>query len=163
MLGSLGMNSNEINITSKISRFDKEFAFLSNFWRIDIQGPSFLVYPTVEHAYQAAKSDNPLVHKAIQLLPTPGNAKRAGREVIIRPDWNTIKVEIMRQLIVKKFDQKNAPILCELLLATQDRYLEEGNYWGDTFWGVFQGRGRNTLGSLLMSRRVELKSFTKGT
>src|SRR4051794_31274057 len=88
--------------TAMIERFDGEYAFLSNFW------PSPLVrdgitYPTVEHAFQAAKAVDRLERQRIAALPTPGAAKRAGRKVAIRPDWETVKVAMMEDLVRRKF------------------------------------------------------------
>ena len=139
-------------MTDKIDRFVGDFAFLSNFYpsTVYVDGKR---YSTVEHAYQAMKSEDPHVQKAIREAKTPGNAKRLGRCVKLRDDWESVKVEIMRDLIRKKFDN---PFLRPLLLATGDAYLEEGNHWNDRFWGVCKGTGRNMLGQLLMQVRDEI-------
>lgn len=57
-----------------------------------------------------------------------------------RPDWEDVKVDIMLGLLRQKFQH---PELGAKLLATGDAYLVEGNTWGDTFWGVFNGKGQN--------------------
>lgn len=56
----------------------------------------------------------------------------------------------MEELLRLKFAD---PDLRAKLQATAPGYLEETNNWNDTFWGVCRGRGRNTLGSLLMDIR----------
>ncbi len=140
-----------------ILSFEGEFAFLSNFYPSVVPYEGF-VFKTVEHAYQAAK--NPTIDNlrkfAIE-LETPGQAKRSGRLGNVRADWEQVKVGIMHQLLQEKF---KIPELREKLLATGDRLLEEGNWWGDKFWGVSpvgSGNGKNALGKLLMQIRAELR------
>ena len=138
----------------KIEGFFGEFRFLSNFWpsEITVAGQEF---PTVEHAYQALKSDEPRVWPIIASLPTPKAAKYAGREwIAVRPRWDNIRVDVMRMLLRKKFA---IPALREGLLLTHPFHLEETNTWGDTFWGVSNGRGQNELGKLLMLIREEIR------
>jgi ribA/ribD-fused uncharacterized protein len=136
-----------------IENFEGEYAFLSNF------SPSPIVldritYPTVEHAFQAAKADNRLERERMASLPTPGAAKRAGRKVTLRPDWERVKVAVMEDLVRRKFADRD---LAARLLATGDEQLVEGNTWNDRFWGVCRGEGRNELGKILMRVRAELK------
>jgi len=73
----------------------------------------------------------------------------------MRNDWEEVKVSVMRDLIRQKF--KPGSELSDRLLDTGDWLLEEGNTWGDTFWGVCDGVGENWLGRLLMERRGELR------
>lgn len=110
-------------------------------------------YRSVEHAYQAAKTVGPGRGK-IRVASTPEEAKRLGREVAIRPDWEAVKVDIMLGLLREKF--KN-PLLRSYLLETEEAYLEEGNTWGDREWGTVNGVGNNKLGKALMQIRAELK------
>jgi ribA/ribD-fused uncharacterized protein len=72
----------------------------------------------------------------------------------MRDDWNDIKIDVMRDLLQEKFSDDD---LRELLLATGDAELIEGNTWNDYFWGVCLGEGQNWLGKLLMEVRKELK------
>lgn len=136
----------------KIENFDGVFHFLSNFH------PSPMVYEgwnwrTAEHAYQAMKTTNEVKRRKIQGAYSPALAKRLGREVPMRPDWEDIKIEVMREIVKAKFDQN--PLLREMLLATENAIIEEGNHWGDTFWGVCRGKGLNMLGKILMELRDE--------
>ena len=139
--------------TPPITSFTGEHTFLSNF------APSPLTYlgiedwPTVEHAYQAAKTLDVAEQRKIWVSPKPGNAKAMGRRVTLRPDWEDVKVDIMRELIRLKF---TAPTLRLWLKNTGDAPLVEGNTWNDTFWGVCKGRGLNMLGILLMEERARL-------
>jgi ribA/ribD-fused uncharacterized protein len=87
----------------------------------------------------------------IAQLSTPGEAKKAGRMVTPRSDWENVKLNIMREIVFIKFDGHLN--LKELLLATRDHELIEGNQWHDTFWGVCDGVGQNYLGKILMEIR----------
>jgi len=136
-----------------INSFTGEYAFLSNFY------PSFIVhegilYPTVEHAYQASKTYILEEKLQIQGLEKPGQAKRVGRNVTLRDDWEKVKVPIMFSLLKQKFTEH--PELQFKLLETHPRPLIEGNNWGDTFWGVCNGVGKNVLGDLLETVRFDL-------
>jgi ribA/ribD-fused uncharacterized protein len=138
-----------------IDRFDStEFAFLSNFyrWPIEWEGRT---WPTTEHAYQAAKLNPSLANSTeqqemIQHCASPALAKRLGRRIEMRSDWDAVKLEIMRELLWIKFSD---PILRKKLRATGNTELIEGNWWNDTFWGVCDGVGQNWLGRLLMQIR----------
>jgi ribA/ribD-fused uncharacterized protein len=138
-----------------INSFSGEHAWLSNFWMapITIDGWTF---PSTEHVYQAAKSLDRDDWRAIQQLATPGQAKRFGKTVDLRPDWILIRLDVMTQIIKAKFDQH--PDLKEKLLATQGIELVEGNNWNDTFWGVCRGVGENHLGKILMDYLDRLSS-----
>lgn len=130
--------------------FSGEFRFLSNF----SPAPVILdgvVFPTVEHAYQAAKTLDPSTRTRIRACFSPGMAKRVGQTAPLRPDWEELKLDVMRDLLVQKFSL-NAERWA-LLKATKPRQIVEANWWGDTFWGVFRGRGWNHLGRLLMEIR----------
>lgn len=88
---------------------------------------------------------------------TPGEAKRVSRTVTLRPDWESVKIEIMTGLIRKKFTDHSS--LGDLLTHTYPKTLIEGNVWGDRFWGCVDnghGTGENWLGKILMKVRWEL-------
>lgn len=106
-------------------------------------------YATVEHAYQAAKTDDIAEKRAIRKADTPGQAKRLGREVKhLRKDWETKKVQIMFTLLFKKFAD---PDLKRKIISLIGRDLVEGNNHGDRYWGQCPlGKGSNMLGQLLM-------------
>jgi ribA/ribD-fused uncharacterized protein len=138
-----------------INRFYGPNRFLSNFWPILISFEG-VTYPSVEHAYQAAKTLNFQERKSIAACKTPGQAKRAGRHITVRKDWNFVRIEIMRHLVRKKFQD---PELRRLLKQTGDELLIEGNFWHDTFWGMDLSarplKGNNYLGKILMEVREE--------
>lgn len=139
----------------KIDRFRGKYAFLSNFAPCIVSYDGYK-YASVEHAFQAAKTLNPIEREVLALETTPGKAKRAGRLVQLRSDWDEVKVSIMKELLISKF-QDNSFGYRDALINTQDAYLEEGNKWGDTFWGTVEGKGQNVLGNLLMEVRELLK------
>lgn len=128
--------------------------FLSNFFPcvVTLDG---VQYPTVEHAYHAAKTLDTRLRSEIRGQPTPGAAKVAMESMPVREDWEHVKVATMLGLLRQKFAR---PDLRELLLATGTAPLVELNTWGDTFWGVCDGRGENRLGRLLMEIREALRA-----
>jgi N-glycosidase YbiA len=139
----------------KIKSFTKEYSYLSNFY------PSLVmfdgqVYPTVEHAYVAAKTLDLEVRKKIQKITNPGQVKKFGKTIALRDDWEDVKISIMEQLCWQKFSNNSS--LAEKLLSTDYAELIEGNTWGDTFWGVCNGKGHNHLGKILMKIREELRN-----
>lgn len=149
-----------------ITAFTGEYAFLSNFY------PSIIIYdgiayPTVEHYFQALKTENGNGRLAISQTITPDRAKRLGRALTLRSDWETIKVYIMYKGLIQKFMSENTELgLAQQLLDTGHEELVEGNNWHDNTWGVchcnritcIQSRpGRNYLGRLLMDIRGSLR------
>ena len=138
--------------TDMIDSFKGENRFLSNFWPAEVELDGML-FPTVEHAYVAAKTLDPEKRAEIRLVNTPGQVKRLGRTLDLRADWDEVKLGIMEGLVRQKFQH---PELAALLLATGDQELVEGNTWDDTFWGVCFDVGCNHLGLILMKVRDEL-------
>lgn len=138
----------------KIDAFQGQYRFLSNFWPATVQFEG-ITFPSVEHAYQSAKTLDMDQRRRIAALATPEEAKRAGRALQYRPDWEQVKYDVMEQCVRYKFTHN--PELARRLLATGDAYLEEGNTWNDQIWGVYQGKGQNRLGKLLMKVRDELR------
>lgn len=137
-----------------IKQFQDQYRFLSNFWPAKLDFGEF-VFPTVEHAYQAAKSNDPYDWERILQCDTPAKAKRAGRYVKLRPDFDAVKIDLMTEFVTMKFEDSE---LRRHLLMTGNQPLQEGNYWGDKFWGVClkTNQGQNHLGRILMSIRDDL-------
>ena len=144
----------------KIDCFDGEYAFLSNFYEAPFEKDG-VVYPTNEHFFQAMKNLDPKERRAIAEAATSGIAKRMGRKVKLRPDWEYSKLTIMKEGLVLKF--LTHPELAKKLIETGDAWLIEGNYWHDNTWGDCHCPqcliidGKNWLGTLLMDLRRELK------
>ena len=133
--------------------FDGEYAFLSNFYECKVEWEG-ITYPSTEHAFQAAKVINPATRLVIAAAETPGKAKRMGRQVQLRGDWEQVKDMIMYEIVLAKFQQNRE--LADRLLDTAPATLEEGNTWNDTYWGVCNGVGRNQLGKTLMAVRAHI-------
>lgn len=138
-------------MNTPIRSFMGPYRFLSNFWLAEVSLDG-VVYPSVEHAYVAAKTLDLGVRAAIAEVDTPGKVKRMGRKLVLRDDWEDVKLQVMEDLLRQKFAPGTA--LRTQLDLTGSSHLEEGNTWGDTFWGVCRGVGENHLGKLLMKIRT---------
>lgn len=137
-----------------IKEFQDEYRWLSNFARVDIEYNG-IVYPSVEHFYQAMKSDSRMIREKISTFDHPAQAKKYGSKIDY--DWHFLeKIKIMELGLALKFSQE--PYKSKLL-ETGDQYIQEGNHWNDTFWGVDleTGEGENWLGELIMRIRTQLK------
>lgn len=134
-----------------IESFSGEFRFLSNFWPASVELDGDL-YPSTEHAYQAAKTLDKGLRSKIRQADSPGKAKRLGGKLKLREDWETVKLGVMENILRQKFSE---PLLKMKLQNTAPKELIEGNHWNDTFWGICNGEGSNHLGKLLMKIRDE--------
>ncbi|MBK8631935.1 MAG: NADAR family protein [Sphingomonadales bacterium] len=140
-----------------IAGFFGDYRFLSNFWLAPV--PMYgATYPSVEHAYQAAKSSS--ADERLAMLRAAGSAaaKALGRRVTLRPDWEAAKTHFMLALVRRKFAD---PVLGNRLIATGHAAIfEETTRWNDTVWGIVACpvgyRGGNRLGQILESVRDEL-------
>lgn len=135
-------------MTETINRFEGRYFWLSNF------STAGGVKPTLEHQFQARKAVT--VEDAIFVMAAgePGIAKKRGRSIKCRDDWEEIKLDVMHELLVAKFSVEKTR---QFLLDTGDAQLIEGNNWGDTYWGRCNGKGSNFLGQLLMLVRFDLR------
>jgi ribA/ribD-fused uncharacterized protein len=149
-----------------IEQFTEEHRYLNNMYRLEngvISSPDRVIVPTVEHAYQAAKFVVKSCRYEVLNAPSGHLAKRTARYLeqqgeVIRPDWDSVRVDIMRDLVRQKFN--NNPHLTAQLLDTGEERLEEGNNWGDRFWGISPPgsvKGENWLGKILMIVRSEFR------
>jgi ribA/ribD-fused uncharacterized protein len=134
--------------SEQITSFTGKYRFLSNFWPVKITYEG-LEYPSVENAYQASKTLDLEARKSFTTCSS-GEAKKMGKTLQIRPDWDKVKVSIMKELIGLKFLNGE---MSRMLMDTGSVELIEGNNWGDVFWGVCKGKGKNWLGRLLMEER----------
>jgi ribA/ribD-fused uncharacterized protein len=140
----------------RITSFRGEYDFLSNFYPCTIRYEE-QVFDSVEHAYQAAKSPSLsrrhdfTVHARTPL--TAAQAKRLGRTLELRHNWDELKDSVMLDLLRLKFAHE---ALGTKLLNTGLVVLVEENTWNDTYWGVCHGTGKNQLGRLLMRVREEV-------
>ena len=135
-----------------IKEFRGKYFFLSNFYIAPVEYDG-ISYTNNEAAFQSAKVLDKEVRSKFSNLD-PSSAKRKGRNVTLRHDWDKIKFDIMYEVCKAKFVQN--PDLKQRLLETGDAYLEEGNTWKDKIWGTVNGVGQNNLGKILMKIRTEL-------
>ena len=136
-----------------IDSFRGEYFFLSNFYEVPVTYGG-VTYTNNEAAFQAQKSTDIADRLRFSELP-PSQAKRLGRRIALRKDWEQVKISIMTEIVRAKFTQN--PELADKLIATGDAHLEEGNDWGDRTWGTVNGVGANNLGKILMQIRDEIK------
>jgi len=137
----------------------QNYGWMSNFHRAPFEASGH-TWPTVEHAFQAAKNYNqdPMCTK-IREAKTPGEAKKLGRQVELRPDWEDTKVDVMHYLVLAKFCTHLD--LARKLLDTGDALIEEDSKW-DSFWGTGpKGTGRNEMGKILMNTRKVLREHPR--
>lgn len=139
--------------------FTGDLAFLSNFhaepYRSLLTGT---VVRSGEHDFNAAKTLDPAQRDFVLAAPTPGEAKRRGRRVTLRPGWDAgWRVRAMQSTLLGKFAD---PVMRQRLADTGGLVLVESNTWHDNFWGdCLCGRpacapaGVNMLGELLMALR----------
>lgn len=142
-----------------IDCFDGKWAFLSNFYWNEIEHEG-IVYPTNEHFFQAMKTLDDGERRQIANCLTPGQAKRMGRRVALRSDWESVKEDVMFLGLCLKFADEQ---LADWLLETGDEELVEGTTWHDNEWGncscpkCINIEGKNKLGKLLMRVRDMIK------
>lgn len=165
--------------TIKFYHQDRSYGEFSNFYprSIYIEG---LLWPCTESFFQGMKSQDPDVIERMRALKTPGEAKKLGGKILLRPDWehgvgglpketmevNTddpglvvhkVKDFFMYQALVAKFTQH--PDLGQVLLGTGDALLVEDtqSVGRDPYWGNGpDGNGENKLGRMLMLVRKAL-------
>lgn len=132
-----------------INEFEGDYYFLSNFYPCQIIYNGYM-FKSSESAFQSAKD---LSRQSEFESLTPGRAKKLGKQVNLRSDWEKIKNSVMEDILRIKFSKTR---LKEKLVSTYPRELIEGNNWNDTYWGVCDGKGKNNLGKILMKLRKEI-------
>ncbi len=127
-----------------IGEFAREYFFLSNYYSSPVMYQGKLFF-NAEAAFQATKCPERADEFVSLIAP---EAKRLGRKVQLRSDWEQVKDQVMYDICQAKFRQ-NVDLGNKLLLTGHAK-LVEGNSWGDTVWGVCRGKGENRLGKILM-------------
>ena len=142
-----------IHTESFVRGFFGEYRWLSNYHTCDIvyEGE---IYNSTEAAYHSAKTDDLYIKGLIRSMG-PKESRDYSRKIRVKKDWESIKKKVMYDVLKDKFTRHED--LKKKLLETGSKYLEETNYWNDTFWGVCNGKGKNHLGETLMKIRNELK------
>ena len=144
-------------MTTIIRKFDDEYKFLSNYFPVFIEYKG-LKFPSSEHAFQAEKAVSEQQRRMIQQSPTAGKAKILGKIITIKPEWESIKVKVMKEVQEAKYSNL---YLKRKLIKTKQAILIEGNIWHDNFWGDCECIrcqhiiGQNNLGKILMELRKQ--------
>jgi len=144
-----------------INKFKDDYEKFSNFYPVLVYYKN-INFPSVEHAFVAGKSTDSMFWWKISKLPEDkaGKAKRLGRKVKLREDWDMIKLSHMKKLLTQKFSY---PSFKKLLLSTGNAQIIEGNYWHDNYWGdcycpkCTNIIGQNQLGKMLMKVKGKIK------
>lgn len=142
-----------MDTVSVVKRFRGDYEFLSNFYPAKLMFDG-IAYYNAEAAYQAQKCVDLDQKKQFAKLYSD-ESKRFARTIVVRDDWDAIKVDVMKHVVRAKFEQN--PRLAKMLIRTGDIPLLEGNTWHDVFWGVDlkTGEGENHLGTILMQLRKD--------
>jgi ribA/ribD-fused uncharacterized protein len=144
-----------------IDSFSGAYRFLSNFWPAPTPHRGRL-FPTSEHAFAAAKTNDAHAVVAIMATPNPAEAKEIGRTASLVGDWDRLKFGVMEEIVTAKFTHN--PELAQRLIATSESLLVEGNTWHDQIWGSCvcadhcSKPGANALGVILMAVRMRLQA-----
>ena len=115
-------------------------------------------YSTVEHAYHAQKFTDTLLIDQIRDCGSPLEAWELSRQLKprVREGWDSVKVDILTEIIRSKADQHQE--VRDALLATGTEEIIEINP-NDSFWGNGpDGNGQNNTGKILMKVREELSN-----
>jgi ribA/ribD-fused uncharacterized protein len=154
-----------LDTAHRIRFYENDHYCLSNFSSFSLRWKGH-TFPTSEHVYHWEKfrgvnGENELRAMSLseQILHAPSahvafklaEASKAVR----RPDWDEVKVDVMRGILRAKAHQHE--YVHRKLLASGDRELVEDS-WRDGFWGWGPDRkGLNMLGRLWMEVRAELR------
>lgn len=136
-----------------LKQFSGALAPLSNMYLAPVRWEGHM-YGSAEQAYVAAKTNDPIIKAKVQAIQSPWDCKRFGRTIDSRSDWFRVRVQIMHGIVSDKFTRN--PELREFLRQTDPSKLVEVNSWGDTFWGVCNGKGSNWLGRILQEVQQQL-------
>lgn len=134
---------------------NKNYHWLSNFEKVEITLDG-KVWPSVEHYYQAQKSNNPIIQEEFRNYQSAAKTKRKSKKLTLRPDWDLIKVSVMEKALVEKYKQE--PFRSKLIETFPNRIVEDSPF--DKFWGSGElsslGDGQNMMGQLLEKIRADL-------
>ena len=111
-----------------------------------------ILYRSAENAFQAMKVDEN--EREIFVDISPKEARQLGKKVTLPENWEDVRLGYMTKVVSAKFENE---YLKRKLLETGDRVLVEGNTWGDRYWGVYNGKGENNLGTILMELRDKFR------
>lgn len=164
------IETHKLDTATQVFFYEQEFYVLSNFsaFRLLWRGRDF---DTSEAAYHWERFATGQVGRSpalgsvawavaddIRFAASAHEAFRIAQEhkSLQRPDWDEVKVGVMRDVLRAKAAQHE--YVWRKLLETGDRELIEDS-WRDNFWGWGPNRdGQNMLGKLWMEIRSELRA-----
>lgn len=141
-----------VHSDTEIKGFFGYFRFLSNFYHAKVSYEG-VVYPSVEAAFQGAKYklEDRKFFETCSGYDAKKRTKTVPPDLYTKKEWDSIKAGIMRYLVFQKFNPEKHPVLHTMLMEeVAGKYVEETNWWNDTFWGVCDGKGENILGKIIM-------------
>jgi ribA/ribD-fused uncharacterized protein len=110
----------------------------------------------VEHAYQYKKTFDPKEQEEIKSTKKAADVRLVGQKVKLRPDWDEVKYDIMKECCIAKFLQ-NKDLAIQLLATGDEELIEDSPV--DYYWGIdSDGSGKNMLGKVLGEVRSIIKS-----
>lgn len=154
------MTNRKLDTDTQVFFYEQDFYVLSNFSAFRL-GWENIDFDTSEAAYHWEKFKGEETRRVRNLIRRAPSAHEAFKIAEVhrhlrRPDWDAVKVGIMRDILRAKAEQHE--YVRRKLLATGDRELIEDS-WRDDFWGWGPNRdGRNMLGKLWMEIRAELRA-----
>lgn len=135
-----------------IMRFRGFYNFLSNMFECSVTWEG-LTYTCAESAFQSAKVLD--LNDRIRFTKMDGvTAKNEGNKVKLREDWDSVKFNIMYEIVKAKFTQNHH--LRNKLVETEDELIVEGNPYNDKFYENFGFKEGNVLGKIIMRVRDEI-------
>lgn len=146
--------SQQTDPSAPITAFAADYFFLSTFAPAPVY-VDHVQYPTVAHGLEATRVCTASDRDRIRRCENAGEMMRLAKSMSSRPDWETHKIDVLRNLLQQKF---STPDFRTRLLNTGSRPLLAHNYWRDRFWGIYDGEGHNWLGRLLMDQRATLQT-----
>ena len=132
-------------MTIHFYRVNEPFGEFSNFAKYPFEADG-KIWPTSEHYFQAKKFAGTVYEERVRAASTPKEAAKIGRDrtLPIRPDWESVKLDIMRSALRYKF--AGHPALVALLLSTGEHEIIEQTT-DDEYWGCgTSGKGLNNVG-----------------
>lgn len=145
----------------KFTKTDPKYKCFSNFHLVNINFKG-LSFTSSEAAWQAQKAISEEIKRSFQNL-SPSQAKKLGRQINLRSDWEEVKYNLMVEVCYAKFSQHQG--LKAILLSTgQEELVENTTGWHDNIWGNCECpeckniQGQNLLGKALMEVRKKLQA-----
>ena len=141
---------------TRIDSFTGYFNFLHNNYLTPVYYEG-ITYPSVTHAYHAARSTDQQTRKAILNAETFQILGNIAIRITDPSDWQERKLKLMEQLLRDKFRRcKDLQDKLRLTLGRELLMTYEEEKKNNLYWGVVKGKGQNQLGRILMKIRNDI-------